>query len=699
MKRWLGIILAVYGAIGWVTPFMAQALEPVYRASFNEKTFSETGWSFFQSGADYEPASVSTGLIPSSPNFPDYSDGRGIIVTALSGQGSFIYGPVIPTNGHLALIRISVLTLAKGGTLAAGALNVDPKGSIATTNSSVSYAFETDSEQFMGDYQYIHVLFRPQNKALIPIFQLAVPPSSSRMSVTAMFDNLEVYLVKEDTLSDPGWRTVFGFEKFSPEPTLTPTVKATSTPTPTPTVTPTPTPKTNPTPSGSSFVVDTLYTLTRDSDQKEAFNAKTAFDRGDSFAIVAADLTGGYQDINLRNIDINKKLVDGPYTVNQTFQDTVAQTPDVAVDFSGTRHIVWSDNRSIEKLFSIYLAQMNSAGSRRVTSDFEVNNLFESTNTAEPALAVLDDGDMAVCWRDDRNFLMDLFVRRLHWDGGKITAIDKNDFQINIPFENTHVSHPDIAMTVSGIIAVVWSDDRVLVDGNKRNDIYARIFSKSTAYGSNRQLPSTIAEIQVSGVDTQNDSALHPQIAHQNGKFVIVWQNRNPVTNISFIYAAVLNENGTILHPEFLIDSGSETSRCSAPSIAAWQNGQFFITWYNDATNQIVGRIYDAEKHLFASDPVILVTNVASTEQTSVAISKTNRAYAVWDGVTRGFRDIFGASLSYGLASGPASLPQQVSANPGRISPMSLSTLSVEDGRRESIRKETRDPANVSPIR
>ncbi|MBN2326558.1 MAG: hypothetical protein JXR73_05335 [Candidatus Omnitrophica bacterium] len=695
MKRTMKLVLGMLAAACLAWPNATLAFDPIYRADFNGKTLQESGWAFFQAGPEFETASASIGLIPSSPTSPDFSDGRGVTVTALSGQGSFFYGPVIPANGQLALMRLSVLSLSAGGTIAVGALNADPGGSIAAVNGSASYAYEADSGQFMGDYQFIHVLYRPQNEAVIPLFQLAVNPGDPQISVTAMFDNFEIYLLDEETVSDPALQQILGINLSPPGAT------------PTPTVTPTPTPDqpVEPTLPAGVITTDLLYSITPGDDQLEAFNPSVSHDRDNIYAVAAADLSSGFQDITLRHVDIVKEAADGPYTVNQTFEDTVAQTPDLDVDFSGVRHIVWSDNRSIEKLFSVYLAQLNSFGQRSVDNDFEVNNLFENTNTADPAVSVLDNGNLAVCWRDDRSYYQDVFVRRLFWSGAGVQATDAHDFQVNIPYNNTNASHPGIAMSDNGSIVAVWSDDRVLLDEQKRKDVYARVFNQSTAYDDAYQLPESAPEIQVSAVDSIYDHAVAPCVAWQNGRFVIVWSNQDPQTSDSYIFAAVLNEQGDILQSEFVVDSGLVGIRSTAPSIAAWDNDLFLITWYDDSTRQIVGRVYDALQHLFTGQPAVLVDNADSTEQTAAAVGEMDRSFIVWDALSNNYRDVYGASLTLSglLATGAATVPpailQSDAYRKGGVFTSSVKSMRVEGERRSAGRKPARSAADSSSRR
>ncbi len=692
MRRNISEYLIVFTSILCVcffsVPVNGQVLQPVYKAAFDNNTLQGNGWDFFKSGPDYDAASVSIGVIPISPVSSSFSDGRGASITAAPGQGSFVYGPVVPVGNDLVLLRLSVLSVAKGGAIAVGALNAAPGGSIVNINGSVTYAYETDSERFMGDYKYIHVLYRPEGQAIIPIFQLAVAPSSNQPAVTAMFDNFEVFLLNKDTVSDPVMRQALGIDinpNANPTPTITPVITATPTPTPEIMV--------------DGITVGSIVELSNTSDQQDVFSPRTAFDRNDNFSVVAVDLTGGFQDIAIRNINADSMKIDGPFTVNEGFEDTIAQAPDMDIDFGGLRHIVWSDNRSIEKLFSIYLTQVDSFGVRRVTEDVEINSLFENTNTAEPAISVLSDNDIVICWRDDRNLFMDIFAKRLHWTGSLTQTIDEADFQINIPFENTNASHPDITANTNGDIVAVWSDDRVLHDGRKRNDVYARILTKTTQYNEERQLPDQVREIQVSGSDNFFDHAREPRIAYIDGKFVIVWRNNDPGAGDSSIYAAVINNQGDILEEEFIIASGEGSHQLIAPSIAPWKDGQLMITWYDETTSQVFGRVYDAEYHLFIGDAAPLIDNVASSQRTSVAMNDDNLGFVSWDGVTRGYNDIFGASLYAEFDNGIASIPTKTQIKNGSLAPQGVSVMSIENNRRSISTKAERKRVFNSAVR
>lgn len=692
--------LAVVFSLMLPIPGYGQYLTPLYGATFDEAAFPLTGWTALPSGAgQFQPAAVSIGLIPTSPQSPAFSNGRGVIITAAPGQGSFVFGPAVTVGADLVLLRLSVHALSGGGSIAMGALNVTPGGTLANADGSANYALEADTARFAADFEYLFAVYRPQGQAIVPFFQLAVNPGMPT-AVTAMFDNFEVYPLNEQTVTDPAWRFIFGFGGIG-TPTATPTPPPGATPTTTPTVTPTLPPVTG------GLEPGLLFTITSIEDQREAFSPRTAYDRGNLFAVVAADLTTGYQDILIRNLDTGSGSISTPAAVNQGYEDTVAQTPDIEIDAGGVRHVVWSDNRSVNpKLFSIYLAEVDSSLHKLIEKDFEINNLYENTNTAEPAVALRGNGEITVCWRDDRNFLMDLFVRRMRWTGSALQAIDAKDFQVNIPYDNTNVSHPDVAVDDQNTIVVIWSDDRVLLKegGKKRNDIYARIFNSSTQpevitleTGEIRQLPESVPEIQVNALDDKEEQAKEPAIAFAKGVFLAVWRNTDAQA-VSSIRGAVFNAQGQILVPEFQVDMGLGKAR--APSVAAWRDGRFLITWHDEGTKQMLGCIYDSVQNAFLTDDVPLVDGVEGLERTGVAVGGSDQGLAVWDGVIGQLHDIFGVSL-FAAGNTVQALRQPISLQEafGRNRTLSASTLSVEGVRQNVETKPSRSGTGASQSR
>ena len=334
--------------------------------------------------------------------------------------------------------------------------------------------------------------------------------------------------------------------------------------------------------------------------------------------------------------------------MNETYEDTLAHTPDLVIDAAGTRHVVWSDDRSSEKLFSIFLAQLDSSSQRLVEGDFEANILYEETNAIDPALAVRNDGEAIVCWTDDRSFLMDLFVRRIHWTGNGIDTLGQEDVLVNIPRENTNVSSPDVVMTDQRTVIVVWSDDRALVDGNQRNDVYSVFFGYDTQADAEGAFPESITRVQLSNFDQILDHATVPKVAFANNRVVVVWRNFNPATGISSIHGAVTDELGDVVQGEFIIDGGASDTQSAAPDVTSLTGNLFMISWYDEVQQTVSARIFDAGSLLFVTDPTIVDENVDSLHVLSLASDHEQEFFTVWDAVSGQIRDLFGASGRWG---------------------------------------------------
>ncbi|MEW6238279.1 MAG: hypothetical protein AB1656_23080 [Candidatus Omnitrophota bacterium] len=645
-------------------PLSSIAIEPVFKTDFDQSDLQKTGWTAISAGfGAYAPASVSVGMIPSTPADPTLTNGRGVIITALSGQGSFVYGPAIPTNGELMVLRVSVFSLGQGGAVAAGALDAAPGGSLSNVDGSLSYSLEADSGSLMADYQRLTMLYRPKSKAMIPFFQLAVAPSSDMKAVTIMLDNFEIYSLNAATVADPNLRALFDIGGGA-APTATSTPKP-----PNPTATPTATP------APQAGVYGELYTITDPNDALDVSHPRAAFDYQKGYAIASVEL-GDYKDIGLRWLDASNKSVSGPFIVNQTYENTEANDPDINVDGGGIRHIAWSDNRSIEKLSSIYLAQLDSSGNRLVTNDYEVNLLFQDTNAKLPALALENNGDMITCWSDNRNYLNDLFARRLRWDGKNITAIDAKDFQVNLPYNDTNVGELDAAIDDRNNILVVWSDNRVIVNSKKRDDIYGRFFSFQTNVTAKNAVPESIAEINISDFDNYYDLATEPQVAVSDGWFLVVWTNTIPSEG-SHIHAAAIDNAGTLRAPEFIMDSGETTNFCRLPSVAALAGNRFIVTWYDGINKTFWARWYDASEHLYLTDPIPLDQEFSIIRGTSVSVGNNNEFLFLWASYKMSRFDLTGF-LGTWIDQGMAGKIKSPIRSGGSLQPLSVQKAEVK---------------------
>ncbi len=646
MKQYIQSILIVLILFSFGISSALSRIEPVFRTGFDQNTFQQTGWTAIPAGSgEFTLAPVTVAAIPSSPEDPSLTNGRGILISAQSGQGSLVLGPVVNTNGQPALISVSILATSPDALVAVGGLDVAPDGSLADTDGSAAYSLESNSRAFMDGYRRVRVLYEPKSDAFIPLFQIAVDPGNEGGFTTAMIDNFEVHLLSRDVVTNPDLQVLFGLTQASP-PANTPTPTITPIPTQTPTVTPTPTQP----PQASQLSRITDFNLTNLSDSFESFSPAVAHVADDEYAVVAVDQSFGFNDISLWNIGTEPREVRGSFLVNETFEDTSAGDPDISIDSDRVRHIVWSDDRSIEKLTSIFLAQYNNMGARIGGADFEVNRLFVDTNAKNPEVDTPVDDEILVTWVDDRNFVDDIFARRLRWTGNGVDTLNEEDFQVNIPFENTVAQAPDIVGDENGNVIAVWSDNRLILGDDKRNDIYARVFRLDTPLTADGTLPESAAEVQVSALDDTPDDSFDPRIAYEadSGLFMIVWENFFSERNVGRVQAAVIDSSGNIIQNEFVISPSNEGEFVRFPDVSAMSEGRFIVTWQIENDSTVYGRVYNAETHRFQSSiltiPPALPSGISAGLGTwqRVAFGSNNAFLSVFDYVRGGFADVSG---------------------------------------------------------
>jgi len=206
-----------------------------------------------------------------------------------------------------------------------------------------------------------------------------------------------------------------------------------------------------------------------------------------------------------------------------------------------------------------------------------------------------------------------------------------------------------------------------------------------------------VPEIQVNALDDKEEQAKEPAIAFAKGVFLAVWRNTDAQA-VSSIRGAVFNAQGQILVPEFQVDMGLGKAR--APSVAAWRDGRFLITWHDEGTKQMLGCIYDSVQNAFLTDDVPLVDGVEGLERTGVAVGGSDQGLAVWDGVIGQLHDIFGVSL-FAAGNTVQALRQPISLQEafGRNRTLSASTLSVEGVRQNVETKPSRSGTGASQSR
>ena len=251
----------------------------IFREQFVGSVLTEGSWHVFPAG-ELNPATVEAGAIPlsldTSTALP--SDGKGLIVSCQSSQGSILFGPGVQTGEGPVILRVSILTTRPDVSLAVGMLNCVKDAGLASCDGSIGYTNIIISTEHITDYKTVYVFFDPKDQGVVPFIQVAQPHSGDPKGSITYINDLEILRLSDSMIEDPEVRDILGIRELPPPvptqtsipptPTNSPTntpVPRTAAPTPTPlstktaTSTPTPTPPDVEVPPNTVVITDDLY--------------------------------------------------------------------------------------------------------------------------------------------------------------------------------------------------------------------------------------------------------------------------------------------------------------------------------------------------------------------------------------------------------------------------------------------------------
>ncbi len=358
-----------------------------------------------------------------------------------------------------------------------------------------------------------------------------------------------------------------------------------------------------------------------------------------------------------------ESLTDVVY-VNDLYEDTITRDPRAAAGTNDNFLFVWADNRSVEGLYDVFFAGINYQAGNLFDKNVPVNKPYNNTNVEIPDIASLGDGQVAICWIDDRHALKDVYARRFKEDG---TAVDSRDFIVNPLYTDTNVSHPRISGDLQGNAMIAWSDDRLLIPGQPadyRNDIFARVLPRSAVSNAQGEWPGPQHEIMVSNNDTGTDDAVDPDIdGNHHGLYLVAWVNRTANGSDSHIYAAVITASSERLTEEFQVDLAPSPAMVADPAVTFLGYDIFLVTWYDSREGGIfAGQMYDAASNSYIG-PEFIVTDLVAQGDRPAGAMFSDRAFAtVWANGATGDRDVLGTAHIWDLL-GDLTVDVRVNAN------------------------------------
>jgi Ca2+-binding RTX toxin-like protein len=181
-----------------------------------------------------------------------------------------------------------------------------------------------------------------------------------------------------------------------------------------------------------------------------------------------------------------------------------------------------------------------------IGSEITIDPTF-SENQLDPQVAAMPDGRALVTWVVPNHGSGTMYGQFLHPDG----SVDGSYFQISPPAGGFNAD------------AAPLSNDNVLVTWDDNSGLHGQIIgSDGAAVGSNFLI---------------SQGALESVTALTDGRAVAVWEQSSSSGNDE-IYARVINADGSMSNPEFLVSSAADRSDFY-PHVTELPNGEIFVTW------------------------------------------------------------------------------------------------------------------------
>jgi hypothetical protein len=326
------------------------------------------------------------------------------------------------------------------------------------------------------------------------------------------------------------------------------------------------------------------------------------------------------------------------YTTNGTEYEIVGSLPgdqvfpDAAVSPSGG-YIVWQDNVTDGSGWGVSAEQVNGTLSGTL-SPFRVNVI--GTNNQENArVALLKNGGAVFTWQGGVEGYQSIYARFLTSSNTWTTT---NDVLVNT-FTNNFQINPAVAVLNDGNVVVVWASfDQAA--SNSLLDVYGQVFSPAgQAIGANfpvnqfisyNQRTPAIAALQNGGFVVTWVSEQQRETAPTLATNSTYYTAGTTVTPSVDIYARLFNSNAVASTSEFLVDSGFNP--CANPSVAAAGDGSFLVAW--DAFDMVnPTNLWDIYARSFSSNgsggAVIRVNTTLPRSQYAPRVSVIGTDYLV----------------------------------------------------------------------
>ncbi|HTW92002.1 MAG TPA: hypothetical protein VMH22_09870 [bacterium] len=315
-------------------------------------------------------------------------------------------------------------------------------------------------------------------------------------------------------------------------------------------------------------------------------------------------------------IDTNSALVPAPGEQNAP-----------AVAYGGNDYlVVWEDHRSGS--YDICGARVSPQGALLDPSGFVISAAPFDQRYPDVGF---DGTNFMVAWQDSRRGSgYDIYCARVTPQG---TVLDANG--IPVCADPNDQTYPAVAFGDTNFF-VVWQDSRNLPD---TSDIYgARVTPGGQVLDSNGFAVVTHAHAQ-----------FHPAVGFGGTNFLVAWQDMRAADSISFVYATLVTQQGSVILPNGFLVSNTANGQFS-PAIG-FNGTNFLLAWQDERGSfppelGIYGTRITPGGAVLDSTPLGLCTASGQQVVPSVGLDSSN-FLVVWQDLRNGgTTDIYGTRVS-----------------------------------------------------
>ncbi len=199
--------------------------------------------------------------------------------------------------------------------------------------------------------------------------------------------------------------------------------------------------------------------------------------------------------------------------------------------------------------------------------DHRIRKISRSKRHATSCPVLIVCASLFFCMVPDSAFTVVQVLPRMR--GIDANESDIPDFRVNerIGDRSTALGAPALAVDREGRFVIVWQDVRA----DEGGDIFVQCYySDGTPRGDNVRVNDD------SGVGVQKEPAV---ACHEDGSFIVVWQDGRDLSDASDVYAQRYSSDGTTVGANFKVNEDEKHEWQGSPSVSCDGIGNFVIAW------------------------------------------------------------------------------------------------------------------------